>query len=303
MDPMSLPRPIHPGITYLLTRRCLLRTHLLRPSEELNQIFLFCLAVAAEKFGVEIHAFCVLSNHYHIVATDALGQLPAFMHWLNAHLAKTVNSLLGRTEAVWSQSHYSAVRLAQAEDVLDKMVYVYANPVKAHLVRQAEDWPGMISLPEDLDATVFSADRPVIFFRKTGPVPSTAALRLTVPPALAHLTLEELIEQLRSRLDQRQQEIRHAARNARQPVLGRRAVLDQSPFTVSTHQEPRRGLNPRVACKNPERRSELLQQFREFVRSYREAWTAFCHGVENVLFPSGTYLLRLRQGVACGPAP
>ena len=58
-----LPRQFFSGTTYFVTRRTVQRTYLVRPSPQLNQIFLYCLACAAERFGVEVHAFCLMSNH------------------------------------------------------------------------------------------------------------------------------------------------------------------------------------------------------------------------------------------------
>ncbi len=60
--PMTAPRQIVPGATYLVTRRCASRQFFLRPSKVVNQVFLYLLAVAAQRYGVEAHAFCVLSN-------------------------------------------------------------------------------------------------------------------------------------------------------------------------------------------------------------------------------------------------
>ena len=65
---MSYPRQVLPGATYLVTRRCTQRQFLLRPSAQTNAILLYCLARAAGLYGVEVHAYCFLSNHYHLVA-------------------------------------------------------------------------------------------------------------------------------------------------------------------------------------------------------------------------------------------
>jgi len=43
-----------------------------------TQIFTYCLAVAAKKAGILVHAIVVISNHYHIVCSDPKGRLPEF---------------------------------------------------------------------------------------------------------------------------------------------------------------------------------------------------------------------------------
>ena len=164
---MSAPRPVFPGQTYLLTRRCFGRSFFLRPSPRINQIFKFCLAVAAVRTGVLLHAYGVLSNHYHLVATDPLGKLPEFMHWLNEYVAKCVNAELGRWESFWAPGSYSAVGLTDPEDVMDKLVYLFANPVEAVLVRTLEDWPGARSLPEEMNGTVEVIPRRRVSFART----------------------------------------------------------------------------------------------------------------------------------------
>ncbi|MCK5797667.1 MAG: transposase [Deltaproteobacteria bacterium] len=85
---MTKPRPIEKGATYLLTRRCFQRQFLLAPSALTNQIVTYCLGIAAERYGIDLHAFCFMSTHYHLVATDPRGELPEFMRWLNEFIAK-----------------------------------------------------------------------------------------------------------------------------------------------------------------------------------------------------------------------
>ena len=63
--------------------------------------------------------------------------------------------------------------------------------------------------------------------------------------------------------------------------------------------EPRRTLSPRVAARDKWKRIEALGRLVEFLRSYRQAWMARCAGDVAVVFPCGTYLLRVVHGVAC----
>ena len=60
---MTLPRRVLPGDTCLVTRRCTQRQFLLKPSEAVREVFLFCLAHAAARYDVQVHACLVLSDH------------------------------------------------------------------------------------------------------------------------------------------------------------------------------------------------------------------------------------------------
>ncbi|HEY7725075.1 MAG TPA: hypothetical protein VH880_07070, partial [Anaeromyxobacteraceae bacterium] len=93
---MTAPRQVLPGTTYLVTRRCAQRQFLLKPSKTTTDVFLYLLAVAARRFGIEVHAFCVLSNHFHLVVTDPHARLPAFHQFLDALVARALNASLGR---------------------------------------------------------------------------------------------------------------------------------------------------------------------------------------------------------------
>jgi REP element-mobilizing transposase RayT len=297
---MSAPRQILPGTTYLLTRRCAQRQFLLRPSRKVNQIVRFCLAYAAQRCAIRLHAYIAMSNHLHIVATDTQGNLPEFMHWLNEYIAKCVNVQLGRWESFWAPGSYSAVQLSDETDVLAKMVYVYTNAVEAGLVRTARDWPGAISLPENLIRSPMEIERPKGFFRHDGHVPAEVFLQLDVPRVFENGT--DLVRRLERTLQDREKEIRNAFGSEGLGFLGRRRVLKQSPFRRPRSTEPRRGLNPRVAAADKWYRIEVMQRLRAFLDAYREARERYLEGDYSVRFPWGTYWMRVRLGVQCyGP--
>ncbi|MEO8901637.1 MAG: hypothetical protein ABI627_08930, partial [Polyangiaceae bacterium] len=132
---VTAPRQIMNGQRYLITRRCTQRQFLLRPSRLTNQIILYCLGLAAEHTGIQRHAACFLSNHWHGVVSDPGGRLPEFLERFHRLVAKAQNASLGRWENFWSSDHTSAVLLISDQDVLDKMVYTLTNPTVAGLVR------------------------------------------------------------------------------------------------------------------------------------------------------------------------
>src|SRR6185295_18352497 len=75
---MSLPRAVVPGRTYMITRRCSERRFFLRPDRETNNAFIYCLAVAAQKYGVKVIFTATMSNHHHTGVVDLEGNLPDF---------------------------------------------------------------------------------------------------------------------------------------------------------------------------------------------------------------------------------
>ena len=76
---MTAPRSIVPGHTYLLTRRCSERRFFLRPDERTTGIFLYCLAEAAERFGIRVLAWMAMSNHYHAVSKTLAASCRSFL--------------------------------------------------------------------------------------------------------------------------------------------------------------------------------------------------------------------------------
>ncbi len=296
---MTAPRQIVAGVTYLVTRRCAQRQFLLRPSRTANQIFLYLLALAAARYGVRVHAFCVLSNHFHMIVTDPDARLPAFHQFLDALVARAVNASLGRWESFWAPDSYSAVRLVSPQDIVDKAAYVLANPVDAGLVGSGSAWPGLWSAPDRIGREPFVAKRPNHFFDANGDLPAEANLQLTIPPGF------ESADEFQRELDRALQAREEAARaryRARGGFLGVRRVLAQRPGARPSSGEPRRGLNPRVAGRDKWKRIEALGRLAEFVRVYRLAWKARRAGVADVVFPHGTYLLRVLHDVSCAGA-
>jgi putative transposase len=266
-----------------------------------NEIFLYVLAVAAARYGILVHAFCVLSNHVHLVVTDVEGRLPAFMQYLDSLVARAVNASLGRFEGFWaSDASYSAVVPIAPSDVIGKIAYVLANPVAAGLVRRGSEWPGLWTAPEQTGGAKLFAPRPKTFFDPNGYMPETAELELTVPPGFA--SAEEFRALLRAELRGLEEKHQRDAAAEGRRFLGAARVLAQSPFSRPPGGEPRFGLKPRIASRDKWRRIEVLQQLKDFLCSYRDARLARRAGVPDVVFPAGTYLLRLMHGVQCAGA-
>ena len=288
---MAIPRRILPGRTYLLTRRCIDRRYLLKPSPTVDQILLYALAVGSRRYGIEIHGFVFLSNHHHLVLTDPRGQLPRFVHWFHSIVARFLNAHYGRFESFWSPGSYSAVHLSEAEDVEDKLAYVFANPVAAGLVTRGAAWPGKISHPRDLleGASAYRVKRPKYFFSPRTRLPEVAVLELSCPPLLRDRLRREVVRSIEERREEKERVARDRLRKGEIRCLGRAGILAQSPFDRPHSREPRFRLSPNLACRDRWKRVEQLQELKAFRRQYREAYERYRGGDRSVRFPVGTW--------------
>jgi REP element-mobilizing transposase RayT len=60
---MTLPRQVVPGRDYMITRRCSERRFFLRPDDETNNAFIYCLVLAATRANVQVTFAAAMSNH------------------------------------------------------------------------------------------------------------------------------------------------------------------------------------------------------------------------------------------------
>jgi REP element-mobilizing transposase RayT len=296
---MTVPREILPGATYLVTRRCSQRQFLLKPSQRTNQLVRYCLADAARHTGVQLHAVCFMSNHWHGVVTDPQARLPEFLERFHRLFARAQNASLGRWENLWSSDKPSVVRLVSDEDILEKMAYVIANPTAAGLVRAPSQWPGVISHGVSQRTVV---QRPDFFFSREGDMPGKLALEVSRPSIYPQLSDAELARHLALAVARRVDAARAAMRVAGRDFLGTRAVVRQSFDAVPLSTEPRRNPNPRIAARHMPERIHAIKLMLDFVRRYREAWHAWRTGIRDTIFPAGTYALRLHARVPCAIA-
>jgi putative transposase len=288
------PRQILSQQFYLLTRRCTRREFLLRPDEQLNEIYLYCLAVAAQRYVIDVIITCAMSNHVHEVLFDRHGRIVEFYEYFHKLMAKAVNALRGRSENMWSNEPPSLVRLVDAADVLEKVVYVATNPVQAHLVERAHQWPGVNGYSDLVNRRTLTVKRPRCFFSADGAMPEEVTLEYTLPPELGDA--DHFVQAVRERVAAAETAAAEDRARTHVRVLGRKAVMLQSwrdsPATIA----PRGNLHPRVAARNAWARVEALLRDRAFEAAYQDARRLWLAGIATI-FPPGTYWLRRFAGV------
>jgi putative transposase len=295
---MTAPREILPGRTSMVSRRCTQRQLLLRPDRKTNEIFAYCLAEAAKRYGIGLVAWIVMSNHYHAIVYDPNGQLPAFTEHLHKFLAKVLNVRWERWENMWSTEETCITYLPTPEDIFRKVVYVLANPVADDLVERVTDWPGCHSF-HHLGGKASTHRRPPFFFRKNGVMPESVELEAMLPPSITeHESADAWVARVRAAVAAKEQAAREDRRRNGRRILGRQAVLRESPFSSPSTAAPRRNLRPSLARAVRKDRIAEIQRLLEFRIAHEAARRRYIAGEHDVEFPAGTYRMR-RWGARC----
>jgi len=94
--------------------------------------FMQCLGEASEKSGWVVHAWCVMSNHYHLCITTPRPNLVEGMQWLQATFSNRCNRLRNERGPLF-QGRYKAPIIAP-EVVGAVCHYIHLNPVRASVV-------------------------------------------------------------------------------------------------------------------------------------------------------------------------
>jgi putative transposase len=138
-----MTRPLRiefPGALYWVSGRALPRQRLVRDPSEVED-FLARLPALAEGFGIVFHGFCVLPDHYHLLAETPQPNLSRVLHRLNAGYTATANARRKRRGPLL-QSRYRAILLDQDPWLLRLSVHVHLNPVRKRLAPDPWSYPG-----------------------------------------------------------------------------------------------------------------------------------------------------------------
>lgn len=95
----------------------------------------------AVQFGIDVHAYVLMDNHLHLLATPRDGDgLSKMMQAVGRRYVRYFNDSHGRSGTLWEGRYKSA--LVQSERyLLACMVYMDLNPVRAGMVERAQDYP------------------------------------------------------------------------------------------------------------------------------------------------------------------
>jgi len=146
----------YPGAIYHVMNRGDRREAIFRDDRD-REAFLVTLGEACAKTGWQVHALCLMGNHFHLVVETPQGNLVAGMKWLLG----TYTGRFNRRHKVFGHlfsGRYKALVVDGSGNGYLKTVcdYVHLNPVRAKLVRPGQplavfawsSWPAYLASPK-----------------------------------------------------------------------------------------------------------------------------------------------------------
>ncbi len=103
------------------------------------RIFIVELREASLKCRVDVHAFCLMRNHFHLLIHTPDGGLSKMMQTFSARFTQHINRRRDRDGPLF-RGRFKSVAIDSDGQLLQTSVYIHRNPVAAGLVSSAEDW-------------------------------------------------------------------------------------------------------------------------------------------------------------------
>ena len=135
-----LPRLTLPGYPHHIIQRGNNRQAIFKTTDD-YQFLLRLLEDNAQKFLVDIHAYVLMTNHFHLLATPQTDAgLPQMMQAVGRSYVRYFNDLQARSGTLW-EGRYRSTLIQTDRYLLACMAYIDLNPVRAGLTAEARDYP------------------------------------------------------------------------------------------------------------------------------------------------------------------
>jgi putative transposase len=105
-----------------------------------REAWLETFGAVCERFNWVCHAWCQMTNHYHILIETPEANLAQGMRHLNGVYTQRYNRTHARVGHVF-QGRYKAIMVERDSYLLELARYVVLNPLRAKMVKRLEAWP------------------------------------------------------------------------------------------------------------------------------------------------------------------
>lgn len=132
-------RTCYLGATYHIMERGIHRQNIF--SDDFDyQVFLTLLANALQKYGCTLHAYCLMTNHFHLLVETSDIEIGKFVKLLANCYAQYYNRQHSFSGHLF-EGRYKSGLVQDDAYFLQTSRYIHLNPVKARMVHYPEDYP------------------------------------------------------------------------------------------------------------------------------------------------------------------
>ena len=136
-----MPRPHRveaPDALFHVTARGVQKSAIVRDDHDRVRWFDY-LKEAARRFGLELYAFALMDNHFHLFLSTPRPNLGEAMQYLNGSYAAYFNARHERKGHLF-ENRYRAILIESQGHYTEISRYVHLNPVRAGIVERPEDY-------------------------------------------------------------------------------------------------------------------------------------------------------------------
>ena len=115
------------------------RAHIFNSDEDRTTL-LKVIGSVKRRYGWKVHAYCLMTNHYHLLTETPEPNIGAGMQWMNSTYAHRFNEKYDRIGHLFQRRYADGIILTD-EHLREVIRYIPLNPVRAGLCKRPEDWP------------------------------------------------------------------------------------------------------------------------------------------------------------------
>jgi hypothetical protein len=294
----------------------------LPPTETTNQLLTGILARTQRDEKVTLCNFVEMNNHahQHVIPGDP-GQHTKFYMEYQKKITDTVRKLIKRKYLSLWERRPSVALIAELEDAIKRLIYLFLNPVRAGLVASIDHYPGLTTWSA-FKTSEASVDAQVVFKAKWTPVSALAPLPeshrlspandkamakrlgeaegtleydLVVQPlkwleaygVTDPVEVEAIRQRIVSAVYAEEAAIAKERLETGQGVIGAERLKQQK--YMASHIPEKKERRIFVICGNDERRPGIIASFQEIFRKCRDCYEALKKGLPHE-WPPGTFI-------------
>lgn len=133
------PVPTNSTFPYHVNARTVNREHFPVDLDSIWSLMNDYLYLTSKSFGLLIHSFVLMPNHFHLLVSAPEGNLSPALNYFMRETSKQITRMSGRINQTYGSRNHKTV-IESTHYFFNAYKYVYRNPVRAGLCQNVEDY-------------------------------------------------------------------------------------------------------------------------------------------------------------------